>query len=217
MQFTALETVPSLQGKSREIRLLFAETANAALAKGRTLDEATFQGLAVVKQKEQQTIKKYVKPSVPLHLQAILDLKNRSQASQNDSDALEIEKATQSSLSSAKEVVGAEFDANGRLTLKFKDGKTVISNAAPITVEKTSVIVVGDSSGTANPIITGLKTLTYSGLDLDRVDEPDGSYKLLTYVDTVLTQVDHVQSTQTVRYTLNYTGEVLTSVNTEIL
>ena len=37
MQFTALETIPSLQGKSREIRLLFAETANTALAKGRTL------------------------------------------------------------------------------------------------------------------------------------------------------------------------------------
>ena len=153
MQFTALETVPSLQGKSREIRLLFAETANAALAKGRTLDEATFQGLAVVKQKEQQSIKKYVKPSVPSHLQAILDLKNRPQASQNGSGEFEIEKASEDNQAVSKEVVGAEFDAKGRLTLKFADGKSITSNVAPITAVETNVIVVGD--GGTNTIVSG--------------------------------------------------------------
>ena len=71
--------------------------------------------------------------------------------------------------------------------------------------------------GATPEVIEGLKELTYTGEDLSRVDMPDGSYKLLTYVDTVLTQVDHVQLTQTVRQTLYYTSGVLTSVNTEII
>lgn len=149
MQYTALNTIPALTGKSREIRILFADIANEALLKGRTQEEAIFQGLALVKQKEQKEIKKFVKPHVPRHLQAILDLKNNPQASQEALSALQIENPTEDTLASGKEIVGAEFDAKGRLILKFKDGKTIVSNVAPITAVEHSVIVVGDGNGTA--------------------------------------------------------------------
>lgn len=152
MQFTALNTLPSLEGKPRDIRLLFAETANAALSKGRTEDEAIFKALAIVKQKEQSLIKKYVKPSVPKHLQAILDIRNTPQTSPDAPDALEIEKSTKGSLTGDKEVVGVEFDAKGRLILKFKDGKTIVSNVAPITAVETNVVVIGENGQT---IVTG--------------------------------------------------------------
>lgn len=218
MQYTALNTIPSLAGKPREIRVLFADIANEALTKGRTQDEAIFQGLAIVQQKEQKEIKKYVKPSVPRHVQAILDLKNNPQASQEALSTLQIENPTEDTLTSGKEVVGAEFDARGRLILKFKDGKTITSNVAPITVERTSIVVTSSgNAGTVSTITEGLDALTYSGEDLQRVDLADGSYKLLYWTAGVLQYVDHFQAGQTVRKTLNYILGVLTSVLTEIL
>lgn len=218
MQFTALNTVPSLEGKPREIRVLFAETANEALAKGRTEDEAIFQGLAIVKQKEQKGVVKSIKPSAPMHLQAILNIRNAPQTLPEPLGEALIEKSTKDSLASGKEVIGAEFDAKGRLVLKFKDGKTLISNVAPITAVETSVIVVGGNSiSGADEVIEGLTELEYTGQDLVRVDMPDGSYKELTYAGGILVQVDHIQATQTVRKTLNYTLGVLTSVLTEML
>ena len=214
--FTALKTIPQLEGKPRELRVLFADTANEALTQGRSYDEAVFKALAIVKQAEQKSIKKFVKPSIPSHLQALLDLKNNPNRHQEALQEPEIAKAN---LPQGNDVIGAQFDDKGRLTLKFKDGKTITSNVAPITAIETNVIVVGSQGvqGATPEVVEGLKQLTYTGEDLSRVDLPDGSYKLLTYVDTILTQVDHVQATQTVRQTLYYTTGVLTSVNTEII
>ena len=214
--FTALKTIPQLEGKPRELRVLFADTANEALNQGRSESEAIFKGLAIVKQTEQKSIKKFVKAPVPSHLQALLDLKNNPNRHQEALQEPEIAKAN---LPQGNDVVGAQFDSKGRLILKLADGKTITSNAAPVTAVETNVIVVGNQGvqGATPEVVEGLKLLTYTGEDLSRVDMPDGSYKLLTYVDTILTQVDHVQATQTVRQTLYYTTGVLTSVNTEII
>jgi hypothetical protein len=61
-------------------------------------------------------------------------------------------------LDAGKEIVGVEFDSNGRLTLKFKDGKKITSNAAPITAIEQSVVVVenGTGGGGTTPIDTGV-------------------------------------------------------------
>jgi hypothetical protein len=214
--FTALKTIPQLEGKPRELRVLFADTANEALSKGRSTDEAIFKGLALVKQVEQKTIKKFVKPSVPRHLQAILDIKNNPQASQ---EALEDPEAAKASLPLGNDVVGAQFDVKGRLILKLADGKTIVSNVAPITAVEHSVVVVqtATGTGTVSTETEGLDELTYSGEDLQRVDYADGTYKLLYWTGGVLQYVDHFQVDQTVRKTLNYTTGILTSVLTEIL
>lgn len=148
MQFTALSTIPSMEGKSRELRVLFAEIANEALSKGRTTDEAIFQALSVVRQKEQKEVQKFVKPSIPKHLQALLDLKNNPQAHQEALSALEIENPVEDTLPPEKEIAGIEFDAKGRLILKFRDGKTIVSNVAPITAVESSVVVVDGKSST---------------------------------------------------------------------
>lgn len=148
MQYTALSTHPTLQGKSREIRLLFADTANEALAQGRSESEAIFKALNIVKLKEQQSIKKFVPQSVPAHLAAILNVRSASNLAQEALQAAEIEKATLSSQQPSNEVVDAKFDPQGRLILKLKDGKTITSNVAPITAVETNVVVVGSSDST---------------------------------------------------------------------
>ena len=219
MQYTALSTHPILQGKSRELRIIFADVYNNSVQQGRTHEEAIFKGLAIVKQVEQKSVKKFVKPSIPSHLKALLDLKNNPNRHQEVEQNLETEQSLEVSAHSNKDIIGASFDSQGRLILKFKDGTNMTTNPAPVIAVETNVIVVGSQGvqGATPEVVEGLKQLTYTGEDLSRVDMPDGSYKLLTYTDTVLTQVDHVQATQTVRQTLYYTTGVLTSVNTEII
>jgi len=170
--FTALKTIPQLEGKPRELRVLFADTANEALLKGRSTDEAIFKGLALVKQAEQKTIKKFVKPAVPRHLQAILDIRNNPQAYQEAPQEPEIAKAN---LPLGNDVVGAQFDAKGRLILKLADGKTIVSNVAPITAVETNVVVIGENGQT---VVTG------TGLD-HGVDGGSASsvFKVLENVD----------------------------------
>jgi hypothetical protein len=58
-------------------------------------------------------------------------------------------------------------------------------------------------------------TLTYTGTLLTRVDYADGRYKELTYTLGQLTQVDCVDPgvPSTIRKTLGYTGNQLTSVS----
>lgn len=147
--FTALNTIPSLAGKSREIRVLFADTANEALTQGRSESEAIFKALNIVKLKEQQSIKKFVPQSVPAHLAAILNVRSASNLAQEALQAAEIKKATIDSQQPSNDVVAAEFDSKGRLILKLKDGKTITSNVAPITSVETNVVVVGSSDSTA--------------------------------------------------------------------
>jgi hypothetical protein len=135
--FTALNTLSELQGKSRETRLLFAEVANDALSKGYSSDEAIFKALASVKQFERQTVKKYVKPPTPSHLQAILNLKGRP---------FYIEPTPLPEKPISTEITSAQFDDSGRLTLKFADGKKITSNVAPVVAIQNSVVVVNGTT-----------------------------------------------------------------------
>lgn len=147
MQYTALSTVPSLAGKARELRELFAEVANSSLSEGRTEDEAIFKGLACVKQKEQLQVNKFIKPVIPAHLRAILDLKGIPQATRLAQGELEKAKVTLGSQEPQQSITSAVFNAKGQLVLKFSDGSSIITNPAPVTVVETSVVVVGGGSG----------------------------------------------------------------------
>lgn len=156
--FTALNTIPSLTGKSREIRVLFADTANESLAQGRSESEAIFKALNIVKLKEQQSIKKFIPQVVPAHLAAILKVRSAANLAQEAQEQVEKEKATLSNQEQSNDVVGAVFDSQGRLVLKLKDGKTITSNVAPVTsVEHNVVVVSGDGTST-NPIGTNTDT-----------------------------------------------------------
>lgn len=60
-------------------------------------------------------------------------------------------------------------------------------------------------------------TLSYTGSQLDSVTYGDGTSKTFTYTTGKLTQVDYDQGAQTVRKTLAYTGDNLTSVTVTIV
>ena len=91
--FTAIETIPSMKGKTRDLRVLFADTVNEALTQGRSESEAIFKALNVVKLKEQQSIKKFTPQAVPAHLSAILNVRSASNLAQEAQEQLEKEKA----------------------------------------------------------------------------------------------------------------------------
>jgi hypothetical protein len=144
-----MKTLPSLEGKSRELRELFAEVANSALSEGRTGDEAIFKGLAVVKQKEQVQVKKFTKPAIPAHLRALLDLKGIPQATRLAQEELEDAAASLGSQEPQQGITSAVFNAKGQLVLKFGDGTSITTNPAPVTVVEHSVVVKEVSSNTA--------------------------------------------------------------------
>lgn len=154
MTYTALSTHPSLQGKSREIRLLFADTANESLAQGRSESEAIFKALNIVKLKEQQSIKKFIPQVVPAHLAAILKVRSTANLAQEAQEQVEKEKSIVDASSSNKDVVGASFTPDGRLILKFKDGTSIKTNQAPVTAVEHNVVVVGAQDTNSNGATT---------------------------------------------------------------
>lgn len=158
MTYTALSTHSTLQGKSREIRLLFADTANEALTQGRSESEAIFKALNVVKLKEQQSIKKFVPQVVPAHLSAILNVHSASNLAQEAQEQLEKEKAIVDASSSNKDIVGASFTPDGKLVLKFKDGTSIKTNQAPVTAVEHNVVVVGSQVTNSDNATTDILT-----------------------------------------------------------
>lgn len=147
--FTALNTLPILSAKSRELRELFADTANDALSKGRSYDEAVFKGIAIVRTKEQATITKSARPPQPVHLRALLDIRKASQTDYNAHEELEKAIGTPTQQETSKELSAASFTDDGRLVLKFKDGSVIETNRAPIQAVETSVVVIGDNTVTS--------------------------------------------------------------------
>ena len=156
--FTAIETIPSMKGKSRDLRVLFADTANQSLEQGRSTDEAIFKALNVVKLKEQQSIKKFIPQVVPAHLSAILNVRSAANLAQEAQEQLEKEKAIVHASSSNKDIVGASFTPDGKLVLKFKDGTSIKTNQAPVTAVEHNVVVVSGNGTSTNPIGTNTDT-----------------------------------------------------------
>lgn len=158
-----------LKNKSIELRQLFAKHANAALTKGRTTEEASYSGLSAVKlaERKQQELLKQQKPKavVPEHLQAVLDLlKNPQNAlgspTSDDSTSGDTTIAS-SGLNAAmmlknalpadpnRSLIGADFDADGRLVLRFDTGETITTTEGNIReyIERIVTIAAPASSG----------------------------------------------------------------------
>jgi hypothetical protein len=115
MAWDAINTVPAMHGKSLTLRELFAKTANAALDKGQTEEEAIFSGMSAVKiQEKKNQPPKAVAPKVPAHLAAV-----RSYQSPYDM----VSKATNTP--TVPTIASTDFDADGRLILIMSDGTRV--------------------------------------------------------------------------------------------
>jgi hypothetical protein len=157
MSWSALKTTPSLEGKSRELRLLFAEVANASLTKGLSEDEATFAGLAAVRQKEKSEVKKYVKPSVPSHLQAILNARDAYEGTlTNLQDVLNASSTlplTEENNASNRGVAKAEFNSKGQLVLDLENGEKLITKGQALNeyIEQ-HVSILNQDGGLTEPL-----------------------------------------------------------------
>jgi len=142
------QTLPAMRDKTLEERKLFAKVANGALSEGKSEKEAIVAGLAAVK----NIVKKA--QVIPLHLQAVLDLVEKTkQEPPVDTAVTSPEAPTASSNwfsstihqsnapvhstglteplnASIKErnLTRASFDTRGRLILGFDNGDTIVTN-----------------------------------------------------------------------------------------
>lgn len=66
-------------------------------------------------------------------------------------------------------------------------------------------------------IIPGVTDYAWTGEQLDRIDLPDGTYKLYTYALGKILRLDHVKTGQTVRKDYVWVGDLLESTVTTIL
>ena len=159
-----------LKNKSIELRQLFAKHANAALTKGRTLEEASYSGLSAVKlaERKQQAILKQQKPKavVPEHLQAVLDLlKNPPEQPTSDDNTSGNTNVASSSLNAAmilknalpadpnRSLIGADFDADGRLVLRFDTGETITTTEGNIREYIERIVTIATPSTQDVPVV----------------------------------------------------------------
>jgi hypothetical protein len=150
MAWDAINTVPAMHGKSLTLRELFAKTANAALDKGQTEEEAIFSGMSAVKiQEKKNQPPKVVAPKVPAHLAAV-----RSYQSPYDM----VSKAAVDIVPiSAPTVMSAEFDNQGYLTLLFSDNTTIKTKNKAVQENITQNVVISDNT---KPFVTAMKEPT---------------------------------------------------------
>lgn len=162
-----------LKNKSIELRQLFAKHANAALTKGRTLEEASYSGLSAVKlaERKQQAILKQQKPKavVPEHLQAVLDLLKAPQepleSPTSDDSTSGNTNVASSRLNAAmmlknalpadpnRSLIGADFDADGRLVLRFDTGETITTTEGNIREYIERIVTIATPSTQDVPVV----------------------------------------------------------------
>ena len=167
-----------LKNKSIELRQLFASHANAALAKGRTTEESDYSGLSAVKlaERKQQQLVKQNRPKavVPEHLQAVLDLLNVTKGNGNSlkqpqeplgsptsddstagntnvaSDRLNVAMMLKNALPADpnRSLISADFDADGRLVLRFDTGETITTTEGNIREYIERIVTIATPSNT---------------------------------------------------------------------
>jgi hypothetical protein len=163
MPWSKDKTLPSLKNKSDEIKALFAEVANKVLSETQDEEKAIQAGLSAVSKKEGKVrVKKSTTiPEIPLHLQAILRLKESKdqerlqEALESPLETFSEEDSTQGSLTVEKALEGSvddpivslDFDKYNRLVLRFKSGKEIKSKPIPTKGGTSSVTIVGNGSG----------------------------------------------------------------------
>lgn len=131
MPWSAMKTIPALEGKPREQRELFAEVANEAMSKGRTEQEAIFAGTAAVNTKFKPKSIKKQEQEIPWHLKVILDAQKAHEGTLtglqdvlNKSSTLP---TTDENNASSRGVVKAEFNSKGQLVLELENGEKIIT------------------------------------------------------------------------------------------
>lgn len=123
MQWSADNTIPAVQGKSLNLRELFAKVANASLAKGLSKEEAIFAGTNAVKIEERKNQPAKVKqPKLPSHVESLRSYTNPFEV---------VSKAVEQPLDVAT-VKAAEFDAQGHLVILMSDGRRVVTKGKAV-------------------------------------------------------------------------------------
>ena len=176
-------TLPSLKNKSLEARKIFAEVANAALAKGRSEEESIIAGLGAVNQyekKNKKTQTKSIKPPVPSHLRAILEA--RKAVSTEVEEDQEIPLIHQAFLgknaltpNQERSLVSARWDEQGRLILQFDTGERIITEPVPITEYVRNQVYVSQES---------LIPSVYDHIQFDTASTTSADVGMLVWNDT---------------------------------
>lgn len=160
MPWSAMKTIPALEGKPREQRELFAEVANEALSKGRSEEEAIFAGLSAVNTKFKPKSIKKQEQQIPWHLKAVLEASKQALEPVSEVNPSRPTLLIKNALTSdpSRSLVAAEFDSSDRLVLTFDDGQKIITR--PIDIKSyieqyVSVKVDGEGGtggGLTNPV-----------------------------------------------------------------
>ena len=142
--FSADQTIDAVRNKSRELREIFAQAANASLSLGRTREEAIFAGLSAVKiaEKKKNEGKPKVKTSVKPSGSPTGASTRVFAGAPNTSPFETTSKASENFLEGSRgideyerkflKIIKSEFDPQGRLVLTYSDGTKVVSqNQAP--------------------------------------------------------------------------------------
>lgn len=119
MLWSADNTPISMQGKSLKLRELFARTANAAIAKGFSKDEAIFAATNAVKSEEKKNQPIRTKPAVTRSFTNPFEVVNKATESVETSAVVATVKA-------------AEFDAQGHLVILMSDGKRIVTKGKAV-------------------------------------------------------------------------------------
>lgn len=122
MQWSADNTIPSIQGKSLKLRELFAKVANASLSKGLSKEEAIFAGTNAVKIEENKNKPAKVKtPKLPLHVESLRSYTNPFEVVSKAESPVQV-----------PTVKAAEFDSEGHLVILMSDGRRVVTKGKAV-------------------------------------------------------------------------------------
>lgn len=123
MQWSADNTIPSIEVKSLKLRELFAKVANASLDKGLSKEDAIFAGTNAVKIEERKNQPVKAKPAkAPSHVEALRSYTN----------PFEVVAKAEVPVIQSPTVKAAEFDAQGHLVIIMSDGRRVITKGKAI-------------------------------------------------------------------------------------
>ena len=157
MPWTLANPPDAVKNKPKHVIEACVLTANSALTKGLTEEEAIFACLGAAKRTESQSVTKTVKRPVPQHIQALLERKIQEPETQAQINSVFLGK---SALPADKErtLVQADFNSKNQLVLTFDTGEKITTSAPNIEQNIEQYLSVS-TGGTSGPI-TGLTNPT---------------------------------------------------------
>lgn len=162
MAWSATNTIPAMQGKSKELKELFAKVANAALDKEQIQEEAIFAGLSAVKIQEKKN--QPVKPKVPAHMQALRSLSGSPY--EMTSKAVDTQGAQ---IVLTPSIQAIDIDATGHIVLLMSDGKRIVSKGRAVEENITQNVMVSQDNQALGAMSepTGFATRATSTISFD--------------------------------------------------